>query len=99
MITSSHRQALLRAIRICGSTRRLAAELGITPQAVSQWRRTPATRVLQVERLTGGKVRRSELRPDLYPESSEEPAFSRSSFRCSTDSSPLPTQSPGGAPR
>jgi len=43
----------------------LAARLGITIQAISQWRRVPVSRVLEVERATG--VPRSELRPDIYP--------------------------------
>jgi DNA-binding transcriptional regulator YdaS (Cro superfamily) len=37
---------------------------------VQRWCRVgtvPAERVLQVERLVGGKVTRHELRPDLYP--------------------------------
>jgi DNA-binding transcriptional regulator YdaS (Cro superfamily) len=38
---------------------------GLTPQAVSQWRQVPATRVLDVERVTG--VPRHQLRPDIYP--------------------------------
>lgn len=46
---------------------------GITSQAVSQWARVPATRVLEVERLTG--ISRYQLRPDIYgsaaPASSE----------------------------
>lgn len=49
----------------------LARALGITPGMVWQWktrlRRIPAERVLQIERATGGKVTRHELRPDLYP--------------------------------
>lgn len=44
---------------------RIAKELGITHGAVSQWRRVPADRVLEVERLTG--VSRHVLRPDIYP--------------------------------
>lgn len=46
-----------------GLARALAG--GITPQAVSQWKRVPAGRVIDVERVTG--VRRHRLRPDLYP--------------------------------
>ena len=38
----------------------------ISQQAISQWARVPAERVLEVERVTG--VPRSELRPDLYPD-------------------------------
>ncbi len=37
---------------------------GITPQAVTQWKKVPPTRVLDVERITG--VSRHDLRPDLY---------------------------------
>jgi DNA-binding transcriptional regulator YdaS (Cro superfamily) len=37
----------------------------ISPQAISQWKRVPAERVLDVERATG--VPRDELRPDIYP--------------------------------
>lgn len=42
----------------------------ITPQAVGLWCRTgrvPAERVLDIERVTQGRVSRHELRPDLYP--------------------------------
>lgn len=48
---------------------KVARELHITHGAVSQWRRVPAERVLDVERVTG--ISRSELRPDLYPLSPE----------------------------
>ena len=44
---------------------KVAKALGITHGAVSQWRRVPAERVIDVERLTG--VPRYRLRPDLYP--------------------------------
>lgn len=38
---------------------------GISPQAVSQWRRAPSGRVLAIEAATG--VSRHDLRPDIYP--------------------------------
>jgi hypothetical protein len=42
----------------------------ILPWAVSKWRRrVPADRVLKLEELTGGRVTRYELRPDIYGES------------------------------
>ena len=43
----------------------LGRALGITGQAVSQWVRVPAERVLKVEAITG--VPRWQLRADLYP--------------------------------
>lgn len=57
--------ALLEAIRKAGSVGKLAALIGVTSQAVSQWKKPPATRVLDIERETG--VRRYDLRPDIYP--------------------------------
>jgi DNA-binding transcriptional regulator YdaS (Cro superfamily) len=43
----------------------LAADLGISHGAVSQWVQVPVERVLEVERITG--IPRHELRPDIYP--------------------------------
>lgn len=50
-----------------GNMAKLARALGVTHAAVWQWDRAriPATRVLQVERITG--ISRHDLRPDLYP--------------------------------
>lgn len=53
----------LRAWR--GLQASLAKELGITRGAISKWKRVPAERVLEVERILG--VPRHMLRPDLYP--------------------------------
>ena len=44
----------------------MAGHLNITPQAISQWRRVPVRRVIEIEALTG--VSRHDLRPDIYPE-------------------------------
>lgn len=57
--------SLSQAIERAGSSVRLASLLGVSPQALSQWKRVPPLRVLDVERVTG--VPRHELRPDLYP--------------------------------
>ena len=55
---------LRAAIEAVGSLRSLARELGISPQALSQWKRVPAYRILQIEAVTG--IPRERLRPDLF---------------------------------
>ena len=61
--------ALEKAKEISGGPGRLAQAIGgITPQAVSQWKKVPVARVLDVERVTG--VSRHDLRPDIYPRES-----------------------------
>lgn len=42
----------------------LAKRIGVTPQAVLQWKVVPADRVLTVEEITG--ISRHELRPDIF---------------------------------
>lgn len=63
--------ALARAIEAAGGPAALGRMLGITSQAISQWTRCPLERVVEVERATGGAVKRHELRPDIF---SPEPA-------------------------
>ena len=58
------RQALQEA-KAKAKVGRIAAELGISQPAVSQWDVVPPGRVLDVERITG--IPRHRLRPDLYP--------------------------------
>ncbi len=56
---------LKQTFRAAGwSGEKLAAELGIKPQAVSQWKRVPLARVFEVERVTG--IPAEELRPDFF---------------------------------
>lgn len=56
--------------RIDGGQAGLARELGLTPQAVSQWvnghRPVPPRHALAIERATGGAVSRYALRPDVF---------------------------------
>jgi DNA-binding transcriptional regulator YdaS (Cro superfamily) len=59
-------RALQQAIDAAGAGKALASRIGVTPQALSQWHRVPARRVLDVERASG--VPRHALRPDLYPD-------------------------------
>lgn len=61
-------KALQRAIDNAKSQQALAELLGIKSPSITEWKRSgrvPATRVLDIERLTG--VPRHELRPDIYP--------------------------------
>jgi DNA-binding transcriptional regulator YdaS (Cro superfamily) len=59
-------EALERAIKAAGTGNELARKIGISPQALSQWERVPAERVVAVERATG--VPREQLRPDIFGE-------------------------------
>jgi DNA-binding transcriptional regulator YdaS (Cro superfamily) len=56
---------LERAIAVAGSESALAREIGVTSQAVSQWKRVPAERCPAVSRATG--IALHDLRPDIYP--------------------------------
>jgi DNA-binding transcriptional regulator YdaS (Cro superfamily) len=47
-----------------GGIVKLSLALGLSRGAASQWRRIPAERVVEVERITG--ISREILRPDLY---------------------------------
>lgn len=57
------------AASIIGSQAALAVELGVSKGAVNQWktpgRQVPADHCPVIERLTGGKVRCEDLRPDV----------------------------------
>ncbi len=67
MAEKSRDEALEQAISEAGGVAALARSIKVTPQAISQWDRVPAERVIAVEEATGGRVLRSALRPDLYP--------------------------------
>jgi DNA-binding transcriptional regulator YdaS (Cro superfamily) len=55
---------LKAAIKAAGGLRSLARLLGITHQAILQWEKVPAERILKIESITG--VLRERLRGDLY---------------------------------
>jgi len=42
----------------------LARQLGLTRATLYNWKRVPAERVVEVEKITG--IPRTKLRPDLY---------------------------------
>jgi DNA-binding transcriptional regulator YdaS (Cro superfamily) len=58
-------EALQEAIRRAGGVVALARALGVSHQAVSQWKQAPPRQAAAIERVTG--VSRSALRPDSYP--------------------------------
>lgn len=61
--------ALDRAIAAAGSQQKLAAQIGVTQQAVSIWQRSgrvPAEAAVKVEAATG--IPRADIRPDIFGE-------------------------------
>lgn len=56
--------ALELAIRSAGGAAVVAREFGISSQAISQWKRVPANRVISLETLSG--ISRHVLRPDIF---------------------------------
>jgi DNA-binding transcriptional regulator YdaS (Cro superfamily) len=73
MVYRGGMNGLDKAIDLMGGQLALAKALNIPGHkpgmVVYQWtkRGVPAARVLEIERVTKGKVKRHELRPDLYP--------------------------------
>ena len=59
-----------KAVKKAGGVTSLARKLGIKHNAFYVWKRVPAERVLEIERITG--ISRHDLRPDLYPLPSKE---------------------------
>lgn len=60
--------ALERAVDKVGGQSKLAKSLGVTPMAVSLWKKrgVPPERCIPIERATGGVVTRYQLRPDVF---------------------------------
>lgn len=54
-------------VKAAGGAAALARYFGIKTQAICQWSRIPAERVIPIERLLDGKITRHQMRPDLYP--------------------------------
>lgn len=67
--SGSRKDTLLHTLACLGGVARLAAHLGVSPSAVSQWvhgrRPLPARHCPAIERLTGGQIRCEDLRPDV----------------------------------
>lgn len=70
MLTFMNDEPLREAIELAGGPVALGRALGVTSQAIAQWKQAPPKRVLEIERVTG--VSRHRLRPDIYgPPASE----------------------------
>ena len=64
-LPKQQRAALAAAINAVGSAAELARRVGISPEAVCQWKgKVPVNRVIAVEAATG--VSREHLRPDVF---------------------------------
>lgn len=57
---------LAQAIAEAGGVGKVAELFGLTPSAISQWKRVPANRARQLARATGGKFTPAMLRPDVF---------------------------------
>lgn len=55
-----------RVIEKAGGPAKLAALLGVTSQAVSQWERVPSERVHHLAQLL--EIPPEEIRPDMFPQ-------------------------------
>lgn len=62
--------ALQTAVFLIGSQASLARQLGVQRSTVNSWihgrNRIPPEAAIKIEKLTNSKVKKSELRPDLF---------------------------------
>jgi DNA-binding transcriptional regulator YdaS (Cro superfamily) len=93
------RSPIERASAAAGGAAKLAALLGVSAQAITNWKErgvVPIERCLAIERATGGIVTRRDLRNDwraIWPELADT-----GERRRSTDGAAPPNQSPDHAP-
>lgn len=59
-------EIVAKAAEKAGGVVALARELGIKHTAMYSWKRVPAERVLDIERITG--ISRYDMRPDIFGE-------------------------------
>lgn len=64
-------EGMRRAIEAAGSEAELARRIGVSRQAIPQFKRCPPKRVAQISEATG--VPKHVLRPDLYDAPQEAP--------------------------
>ena len=68
-MTEHHRTLIERAIATCGSQAKLADAIGCSQQQISYLlnaKRASAEMAVAIEKATGGKIGRAQLRPDLF---------------------------------
>ena len=64
-MATEHRDRIMRRIYAeRGLATRIAAELGLTYQAVQQWKRVPPEHVMSVAAILG--IRPEDIRPDIF---------------------------------
>jgi DNA-binding transcriptional regulator YdaS (Cro superfamily) len=67
MVNGMETEAFKRVVEIVGSKAEIARQCGVSGQHIQKWKsRVPAIHVVKLEKLTGGAVRREELRPDVF---------------------------------
>ncbi len=56
------------AVDCFGSAAKLARALDVSPMSVSNWKKrgVPVKRAKQIERITDGRVKAGQLRPDIF---------------------------------
>ena len=67
-IERQEKQQIVRAIKWAGGASVLALLLGVSPQVVSNWRqrgRISATGAAELEKVSKGEFKKSEMRPDV----------------------------------
>lgn len=60
------------AIAFLGGTNKTTEKLNVSPRTLYRWRKgirqIPGEVAIEIERLTDGYVKRSDLRPDFWPQ-------------------------------
>lgn len=64
---------LFEAVKMIGGNAAVARLFDITREAVGQWDRCPAERVLTLSDATAGKIAPWDLRPDIYRAPEKKP--------------------------
>jgi DNA-binding transcriptional regulator YdaS (Cro superfamily) len=63
------KEALQRAIALAGGSSELAAKLGVSSSAPGNWLRRgsiPVEQCVEIELATKGRIKREQLRPDIF---------------------------------